>query len=235
MFCCRALGEDPRRWPIYRKLFQGPEIENDTEAIVAAFLFVMAHRDDGSMRKPASVFVQRCKDFHQASPPNPTVYAEAKGLVSRYGQLTYAQLREQLKEQRTQAAQVQQWQPPEPRSVGAYQTPKGLLPIPSRIASPQEIRIELATSGGMGFNAAEHLRREIAHDTRFGLCSVKLVALQDASYGVYVRKEGGRLHERVLYAPQEWQSCATRITNCYEFFGEQAHPAHAWKERMRQL
>jgi len=217
MFCCRVLGEPAKKWPVYRKLFQSSEVENDTQAIAAALLYTVAHRDDGSMRNPPSVFLQRCKDFHQPVPPNAKVFAEAMSLVERYGQLTYQQLTQQLSAQRAQISQIQAWQP-ELHAAPTSQTPSRLQPIPSGIIKAKEVHILLKPGGGMTGEIAQRVRGQIAHDIRFGRCCVTLVPLKDGSYGVLVDKTEQKVRQYVFYSEQEWRQRSVGLQSCYELF-----------------
>jgi hypothetical protein len=218
MFCCQVLREPPKKWPVYRKLFQSPEVENDVQAITGALLFVLVHREDGSMRNPPAVFVQHCKDFHQTVPPRPKVFAEAMSLVERYGQLTYQELIKHLATQRAQTSQVQAWQP-EHQAPPTYQTSARLQPISSAITQKIEVHIPLKPGGGMTWEMALRLRRQLAHDSRFGRCRVAPALLKDGSYGVLVDKsEEQRVRQHVLYTEQEWQQRSTTLKSCYELF-----------------
>ena len=89
-FCCQALDEPLSKQRIYLNLFR--ECEHNAQAVTAALLFTLAHKGDGTMRNPASVFVARCRDFHTQG-----VSDEAAALVKQYGSLTYPQLLDALR------------------------------------------------------------------------------------------------------------------------------------------
>lgn len=225
IFCCRALEEPPTRWRVYRKVFQ--EVDNDVQAITRALLFVLAHRADGSMRNPAAVFIQRCKDFHQAVPAHPNDFAEATSLLERYGHLTYQEVLTHLAAQRAQAASVQLRQS-EHQVAPAYQTPAGLQPVPSLLTQAAEVHIPLKVGGGVSWEVALRLRKQIAHDIRFGTCRTTLVSLADGSYGVLVDKSREqKVRQCVLYTEQEWHQRSATLTTCYQLFGEKEPPGLA--------
>lgn len=211
LFCCRIFNEPGEKWPIYRKLFQ--QVDNDTQAIAAALLFTLAHRNDGTMRNPPAVFMQRCRDFHQSPPPDAECFAEATRLVDQYGQLTYRQLVHAFAAKQAQTVQTQAWKP-----GPAHQTPPMLKPLAESLAQQLSVHLPLASSGGMTWDVAQRLREQIAHDRRFGLCHVGVVALRDGSYAVLVDKSERRVRQYVFYTVQEWQQRSPRLQSCYELF-----------------
>jgi len=211
LFCCRIFNEPGEKWPIYRKLFQ--QVDNDIQAIAAALLFTLAHRDDGTMRNPPAVFMQRCRDFHQTPPPDAECFAEATRLVDQYGQLPYRQLVHAFAVKQDQTVQMQAWKP-----GPAHQMPPMLKPLASSLPRQLSVRLPLASGGGMTWGVAQHLREQIAHDRRFGLCRVGIVTLTDSSYAVLIDKSERKVRQYVFYAVQEWQERSPRLQSCYELF-----------------
>ncbi|HLZ62619.1 MAG TPA: hypothetical protein VKR06_37210, partial [Ktedonosporobacter sp.] len=174
LFCCRALGETPGKRGIYCKLFR--EVEQDAKAVVAAFLYTIVHRQDGTIQRPPAVFIQRCRDFHRQG-----IHEEAAVLVEQYGQLSYPQLLEALsakKREPAQAARPAKGAPPAPE----YQTPAGLPPITRRQSI--EARVPLRPSGGLSLEEAKRLHAAITGDRRVGLCKTGMVVLTDRTYAV---------------------------------------------------
>jgi hypothetical protein len=176
-------------------------------------LFTLAHRDDGTMRNPPAVFMQRCRDFHQTPPPDAECFAEATRLVDQYGQLTYRQLVHAFTAKQAQTVQMQAWKP-----GSAHQTPPMLKPLAESLTQQLSVLLPLASGGGMTWDVAQRLREQIAHDRRFGLCRVGIVTLTDSSYAVLVDKSERKVRQYVFYAVQEWQQRSPRLQSCYELF-----------------
>ncbi len=221
LFCCKALKEAPSKRGIYSKLFR--EVDSDKQAITAALLYTLVHREDGTIRKPPAVFIQRCKDYHREGVPE-----EVAALVQRYGQLTYPKLLEAL--QRPAAPAVQPMSHAQ-REASAHQTPASLQPLSSVKVTPAP-RIPLNAGGGMQREDALRLRAQIAGDQRVGLCRVGIVSLADGTYAVLVDNTLTEIVRQVVfYSIHEWQVRSAHLTYGHELFVQERqakpHPLHA--------
>lgn len=208
LFCCRALGEGPEKHRVYLKVFR--EIDSDAQAVVAALLFVLAHRADGSIRKPPAVFLQRCKDYHQSGIPE-----EAAALVQRYGELTLPQLLEALR--RPVAPPASALPAAHHEAKIAHPVP-ALPPITNRPAAVVP-RIPLKSGGGMAYEEAHMLYAQIAYDRRVGLCRVEPIRLADGTYAVLVDHTltEEKIRQIAFYSEQEWKMCRERIDDSVLF------------------
>ncbi|HLZ59691.1 MAG TPA: hypothetical protein VKR06_22305, partial [Ktedonosporobacter sp.] len=197
LFCCHALGETPGKRGIYCKLFR--EVEQDAQAVTAAFLYTIVHRQDGTIQRPPAVFIQRCRDFHCQGIPE-----EAAVLVEQYGQLSYAQLLEALSAKKREPAQMARPAKGVP-PVQTYQTPAGLPPITRHQSI--EARIPLRPGRGLSLEEAKRLYAAISRDRRVGLCKTGLVALTDRTYAVLIDNTvTSTVRQEVIYSEVEWQA-----------------------------
>lgn len=214
-FCCQALEEPSSKRGIYLKLFR--ECERDAQAIAAALLFVLAHRGDGTMRNPASVFVARCRVYHAQGIPE-----EAATLVKQYGSLSYRELLAALSKPPFHLAHPSVSSPGRPTPAVA----KGLLaPLPS-MAKIKPL-IALRPGGGMNRQDAGRLHHQIAHDQRLGLCRTSFAALADGTYAVLLDNTvSHKVRQVAFYSIGEWQTRSTTLTDCFTLFSP-ADKAHS--------
>ena len=246
-FCCRALDEQPTKRGIYLKLFR--ECELDADAIASALLYTLVHRRDGTMRKPAAVFMKLCREYHQRGIPD-----EAQQLVQQYGALPYTQLLAT-----TAKASASPVVPPVPtmssapqgpdlvkaRSTSTHSRPEPLPALSAMLSPAREtlltLRMTLQPNGGMCQQDALRLRATLAHDRRLGLCRTTLVPLKDGSYAVLVDNTITSIVRQVaFYSWQQWQECSTTLVSASDLFSSgrdhttTPHPLRLWREQQRQ-
>jgi hypothetical protein len=214
-FCCKALEEEPAKLPIYQKLFR--QVGYDQEAIVAALLYTLVHRRDGTIRNPAAVFTQRCKDYHHSGVPE-----EAAALVEQYGLLPWVQLLEVL------SGPIS---PKTPASVPAtagrttfvHQTPALLPPLRPGIRIPA--RITLKKGGGMTGEEAKRLWSLVAHDRRVALCNKEIIPLSDGTYVLLLDNTvSSTVRQAAFYSEQEWYLRTATLTDCFALFAADCEP-----------
>lgn len=212
-FCCLAFGEPASKQGIYRRLFETTGFGAQT--IAAAFVHTMIHRQDGTMRNPAAVFIQCCKRYHQQGVPE-----EAAVLLERYGQLSYTQLLERSCVPVPSASSVSK--PLSKKYPGGH--------IPAASASLPHIpllsaHILLRDRGGMVGEIACRLHAQIAHDRRLGLCRTGLVRLSDGTYAVLVDNTVARtVRQAAFYSVEEWQMRAATLVRCMDLFPQEGEP-----------
>ncbi len=227
LFCCAAFHETFQKQGIYSKLFQ--EIDHDTEAITAAFLYTIVRRRDGTMRKPAAVFIQRCRDYHSKGIP-----ADAALLVEQYGFLSYTQLQQALAAPVTPAAM-----PPDSScSFGSSAPANAANPRPGRPAPTNILKIKGAvrTSGGMSLEDAQRLYATIARDQRIALFRSTLVALPDSTYAVLIDNRCETAPRQVvMYSEQEWLERSRDLPHLFRSKQESARlsPRELWAQKLQ--
>ncbi len=228
LFCCRALGEGPGRRGIYSKWFR--EVDHDAHAVVAALIFTLAHRHDGTIRKPPAVFIQRCRDYHQNGVPE-----EVAALVERYGKLTYPQLLDAV---RQPAAPPVPSSSPVQREAPAHRTPSTLAPLRPNLLTAVSPRIPLKASG-MTCEAAQRLHSQIADDRRVRSFRTGLVSLPDGTYAVIVDNTvTQKVNQVAFYSAHEWQERSVRLQCGGELFAPEGqakpHPLQAFLQKRGQ-
>jgi hypothetical protein len=221
-FCCQLFDEPMTKQGIYAKLFR--DIEYDTSAITAALFYTLVHRRDGTIQKPAAVFIQRCKDYHRAGIPD-----EAAQLVEHYGQLPYAAMVEAMKAPITSAPGLPSVAPgssaPVQQSGPAYVVPSSL---PPRVARSVPIRISLRANGGMTYEQVKRLFAEVTHDRRVALCTPQVVQLADHSYALMLDNTVSQVvRQTVFYSEREWQERTKEVTDCFALFESESSPGAA--------
>jgi len=221
-FCCQLFDEPLTKQGIYAKLFR--DIEYDTSAITAALFYTLVHRRDGTIQKPAAVFIQRCKDYHRAGIPD-----EAAQLVEHYGQLPYAAMVEAMKAPITSAPGLPSVAPgssaPVQQSGPAYVVPSSL---PPRVARSVPIRISLRANGGMTYEQVKRLFAEVTHDRRVALCTPQVVQLADHSYALMLDNTVSQVvRQTVFYSEREWQERTKEVTDCFALFESESSPGAA--------
>lgn len=221
-FCCQLFDEPMTKQGIYAKLFR--DIEYDTSAITAALFYTLVHRRDGTIQKPAAVFIQRCKDYHRVGIPD-----EAAQLVEHYGQLPYAAMVEAMKAPITSAPGLPSVAPgssvPVQQSGPAYVVPSSL---PPRVARSVPIRISLRANGGMTYEQVKRLFAEVTHDRRVALCTPQVVQLADHSYALMLDNTVSQVvRQTVFYSEREWQERTKEVTDCFALFESESSPGAA--------
>jgi hypothetical protein len=221
-FCCQLFDEPLTKQGIYAKLFR--DIGYDTSAITAALFYTLVHRRDGTIQKPAAVFIQRCKDYHRVGIPD-----EAAQLVEHYGQLPYAAMVEAMKAPITSAPGLPSVAPgssaPVQQSGPAYVVPSSL---PPRVARSVPIRISLRANGGMTYEQVKRLFAEVTHDRRVALCTPQVVQLADHSYALMLDNTVSQVvRQTVFYSEREWQERTKEVTDCFALFESESSPGAA--------
>jgi hypothetical protein len=207
-FCRQALGEPVSKQRIYQNLFD--ECEHDTQAIAAALLFTLAHRRDGTMTKPAAVFLARCRDFHKQG-----VSEEAAALVQQYGSLSYPQLLAAL--QKSAAPSRQRASPP--ASSPHPTTPASLPPLPQWGTIPRLIPVE-SSRLGMSRQEALQVVARARGDRRTKMCRVDLEQLAGGTYAVLLDNTITAVpRQTYFYSLREWEARTAVIEDCFELFG----------------
>ena len=210
-FCCQALREHPGKLGVYQKLFR--ECEYDAKSITAALIYTLAHRQDGTMRKPAAVFHKLCKKYHTEG-----IADEAAALVEHYGSLTYLQLLDALREPRQEVVSHVSVQ-----MAPVHRTPASLPPLPNALGLIP--RIPLKPGGGLLGEDATRLRGMIAHDRRLGLCRTGITPLADGTYAVLIDNTVTHIvHQVAFYSFQEWQERSATMTSCTSLFAPGKEP-----------
>ncbi len=197
LFCCNVFQEPAARQGVYAKIFRD-DCQHDVQAITAAFIYVIAHRGDGSITKPAALFLARCRQWHQHGIPE-----EAAALVKQYGHLSYPRLAEAL-----QAPTC-----PVPRSI----------PLPPHTAAPFEPLIPLRSTGGMSREEALQVYHQIRRDLRLNACRKQLVFLADRmTYAVLIDNTiTDRIRQVAIYSSLEWQKRSATLRRCFDIFRDE--------------
>jgi hypothetical protein len=206
-FCRQALDEPPSKQRIYLNLFS--ECEHDVQAVTAALLFTLAHRRDGTITKPAAVFIARCRDFHRQG-----VSEEAAALVKQYGSLSYLQLLDALqKPAPSRQGTSSPAGPPRPA------TPSSLPPLPQWGTIPRLIEVSPSRSG-MSRQEALQVVARARGDRRTKLCRVDVERLADSTYAVLLDNTITAVpRQTYFYSPHEWEARTATINDCFELFG----------------
>ena len=229
-FCRQALGEPPSKQRIYQNLFD--ECEYDAQAITAALLFTLVHQRDGTMTKPAAVFIARCRDFHRQG-----VSEEAAALVQQYGSLSYPQLLAALQKATVLSTASRQWTS-SPASPPHPALPASHPPLPHWGTIPRLIPVDPTRSGMSRQEALQVVGRARA-DLRTKMCHVDLERLADGTYAVLLDNTITAIpRQAYFYSLQEWEVCTATIKDCFELFGVRSGQrrclADALKERSKR-
>jgi len=197
LFCCNVFQEPVARQGVYAKIFRD-DCQHDVQAITAAFIYVIAHRGDGSITKPAALFLARCRQWHQHGIPE-----EAAALVKQYGHLSY------------------------PRFIEALQAPTcpdtRSTPLPHRTAAPFEPLIPLRSTGGMSREEALQVYHQIRRDLRLNVCRKQLVPLADRmTFAVLIDNTiTDRIRQVAIYSSQEWQKRSATLRRSFDIFRDE--------------
>jgi hypothetical protein len=197
LFCCKVFQEPVARQGVYAKIFRD-DCQHDVQAVTAAFIYVIAHRGDGSITKPAALFLARCRQWHQHGIPE-----EAAALVKQYGHLSY------------------------PRFIEALRAPTcpdtSSTSLPPQTAAPFEPLIPLRSTGGMSREEALQVYHQIRRDLRLSVCRKQLVLLADCTtYAVLIDNTiTDRIHQVAIYSSQEWQKRSATLRRCFDIFRDE--------------
>jgi hypothetical protein len=224
-FCRQALDEPPSKQRIYLNLFS--ECEHDAQAVTAALLFTLAHRRDGTMTKPAAVFIARCRDFHRQG-----VSDEAAALVQQYGSLSYRQLLAAL--QKPTAAFAPSRPGTSPPASPPPVTPASLPPLPQWGTIPRLIEVEHGRSG-MSRQEALQVVAHARSDLRTKMCHVDLEQLTRDSYAVLLDNTITAIpRQTYFYSLREWEARTATINDCFELFGVAPMRRRSWADLLKE-
>ncbi|GHO51434.1 hypothetical protein [Ktedonospora formicarum] len=208
-FFCQAFGEKPTKRNIYRKVFQ--DVNQDTQAILGAYLVTLAHQHDGTIKNLAGFFLARCKTFHQE------LSDEAQQLITHYSAYTYAQVQEAL----SHSQPVVPAPGTQPSSLQTSSAPPSHVRTGPRPPSVT-IRVPVQSGGGMDLQTAERLRRTISADQRMlFIPHVRRLLLRDGSYAVFVGTDDfQKIRQVLLYSEEEWLANSTTMTSGMQLFSK---------------
>lgn len=210
-FCRQALDEPPSKQRIYLNLFG--ECEHDAQAVTAALLFTLAHRRDGTMTKPAAVFIARCRDFHRQG-----VSEEAAALVQQYGSLSYLQLLDALQKSAAPSTPSRQGTL-SPANFPHPTTPSSLPPLPHWGTIPRLIGVSPSRSG-MSRQEALQVVARARGDRRTKMCRIDLEQVAFGTYAVLLDNTITAVpRQTYFYSLQEWEARTATIKDCFELFG----------------
>ena len=198
-FCCQLFDEPVTKQGIYAKLFR--DIEYDTSAITAALFYTLVHRRDGTIQKPAAVFIQRCKDYHRAGIPD-----EAKKLVEAYGDLSYVQIQEALQAIRASTIPTTSSLPKEGKQSNASSSPpEGRFPaaIKPKLARPAK------QVPGMSLETLKAIIKQITENPQTYFMKYAAYRQHDGTGILLIEDWLGQ--QRWVCSSQEWERYAPAI------------------------
>jgi hypothetical protein len=209
LLCCKIFQEPASRRGVYTKIFRD-DCQHDVQAITAAFIYVMVHLEDGSITKPAALFLARCRQWHQHRVPE-----EAAALVAQYGHLSYPQFIEVLRAPKRLPVS----------SAGDLVSAKQAghaTPLSLKKDSVLKPLIALRPTGGMHREEALHVYQQVRMDLRLGACRKQLVPLSDhTTFAVLIDNTiTDRIHQVAIYSSEEWQKRSAMLRGCFDVFRE---------------
>jgi hypothetical protein len=208
---CAIFGEPPSKQGIYYKLFTQEQC-NQPETITTAVLYALTHfHRDGTIQKPVSIFMARCRAFHHTGIPE-----EAALLFKLYGQLTHLQFLDEMRKPVSSPPGLERIIPAkapgsvESRTISGKPAPAPLVSQPTMTKETKKSidrqrmvmdQTEADLLMAM-IRRGEHtmLFRTRRYRVSVGENDFRYVVLVDASL------PEGPIHQTVVYSAREWQS-----------------------------